>query len=113
MESIRLNQATREHMNEISTGYDQVIEDVIHRLTLRKGDYIFDVSQGVDYEIVFGKMHDIESKVEHLKSVMLENKQVKEVTILAYRQEGRVLNMTFSLLLENHEVIEGGVTLGA
>lgn len=113
MESIRLNQATREHMNEISTGYDQVIEDVIHRLTLRKGDYIFDVSQGVDYEIVFGKSYDMEFKIEHLKNVILENKQVKEVSILDYRQEGRMLNMTFSLLLENHEIIEGGVTFGA
>lgn len=113
MESIRLNQVTKEHMNDISVGYDQVIEDVIHRLTLRKGDYIFDVSQGVDYEIVFGKSYDMESKIEHLRSVMLANNQVKEVSILAYRQEGRVLNMTFSLLLENHQVIEGGVTLGA
>lgn len=113
MESIQLNQVTKEHVNEISTGYDQVIEDVIHRLTLRKGDYIFDVSQGVDYEIVFWKTHDMESKIEHLKSVILENKQVKEVSILEYRQEKRTLNMTFSLLLENHQVIEGGVTLGA
>ena len=55
----------------------------------------------------------MESKIEHLKNVILENKQVKEVSILDYRQEGRMLNMTFSLLLENHEVIEGGVTLGA
>lgn len=100
-------------MNDISVGHDQVIEDVIHRLTLRKGDYIFDISQGVDYDIVFGKSYDMESKIEHLKNVILENKQVKEVSILDYRQEGRMLNMTFSLLLENHEVIEGGVTLGA
>lgn len=100
-------------MNDISVGHDQVIEDVMHRLTLRKGDYIFDISQGVDYDIVFGKSYDMESKIEHLKNVILENKQVKEVSILDYRQEGRMLNMTFSLLLENHEVIEGGVTLGA
>ncbi|MGL5676848.1 MAG: hypothetical protein ACRDDX_10575 [Cellulosilyticaceae bacterium] len=114
MRSIKLDVGTMNHINAISASSDQVLEDVAHRLTTRKGDYIFDRSIGVDYDIVFGKSHDTEQKIEHLKAVILSNTSVERVEILNYAIDvtTRKMAIAYRLHLASGEETKGGVDIG-
>lgn len=117
LQSIYLKLNDLEHdLNRISNNEEQIIQDVAHRLTLRRGDYIFDVTQGLDYDIVFGKGYHTEQKVAHIQSVILQNTNISDAIIIRFDEmkSTRTLELEYELILEEtRRILKGGVEIGA